>query len=116
MKKIILILIVAMSLFSFKKGEKCLVSGTWKIDKIVTPRDELNGGQVEVTFKDNGYIDFGTDKNVCRYSADNNVLTINNHSYNYSCSKNKLIIDTYLLLSISETAPQLTDYKTYLSK
>lgn len=117
MKKIILILTIALSLASCKKGEKCLVSGTWKVDKVVTPTDVLNGGKIEVNFKDNGYIDFGMDINVCKYSVDNNIITLNNKSYNYSCSKNSLIIDTYLVLSVtSGTAPQFVGCKTYLSK
>lgn len=33
MKKIIFILTVALSLSACKKGEKCLVNGTWTVDK-----------------------------------------------------------------------------------
>lgn len=97
MKKIILILTIALALDSCKKGEKCLVSGTWKVDKVHSDitKTTYDDGYTTVNFNSNGKVTIHTlnyEDVELNYVASDKEIIINNISTKYSCKNKSLTI------------------------
>lgn len=116
MKKSILILIVALSISACKKGEKCLVSGTWNVDKIIlnSTGELLSVDKVEVKFNINGKLYYGI--NEIDYASSDNSIIINGESYKYNCNGKTLKIYCKFIPIYSFGGRMKDTYTTYLSK
>jgi hypothetical protein len=120
MKQLILIITIALSFSACTKGEKCLINGTWTVDKIVAG-NYTNRPNCQLKFTDNGFIMYYENKtyNINCTVTDKELIFTNGYKVKYDCSGNKLRLNTdvsifRIILFVDE--PIVSSTETYLSK
>ena len=98
MKKLILIIAIAFSFSACKKGEDCLINGTWKVDKVemqgktypqtsIPLSISIKNNVISVTYPNNE-----TSVTQCTLTDNEIVLNFNLYRIKYKCFGNHLII------------------------